>query len=143
MKSVVDELRGLVDKDENLDDDETMQQTLTNLSNSLLQLSENLAQDTADNTHSYSIRDMKDIATIINTLSSVGKDDETIGAGQLPSAPAPVNVFYNNALGATQRESEDDDNSDISQGLDQLNNEQIEDLIDKANSLTNQANYEN
>lgn len=142
MKSMVDRIKDLVSDEEETSNDETVEATINNLNSALLKISQNLLESVSQGKQDFSVKEAKDIASIVSSLSNIGNDSVQDENGQLPSSPSPINVFYNTTLGATDKESEDDDESDISKGLDSLSEEQVKEMLDDTNKLKDTDNYE-
>lgn len=140
MSLMVNKIKNLME-DDNIENDETVDQTIDNLNSALLKISQNLLNDVAQDKHEYSIKEAKDIASIVSSLSNLDSQS-TNTDGQLPSSPSPINVFYNSSLGATDKTSEDDDESDVSNGLDNLSDSQVKEMLENTNDLKNKDNYE-
>lgn len=119
-------------------DNEDTQATLDNLNKTMVVLSKSLLDDAMSNPNSYTAKDLKDISSIISNLNQdVGN---TQGTGT-PASPQAINVYFNKNLEGTGKISFEDNKSDISQGLDELSEEEVSKLIEDTNNIQNQENY--
>lgn len=134
--SLIDSLKSSV-KDDISDKDK--KNTLSNLQNSMLILSENLLKDINTNADEYTLRDLKDLSTVIANLE---QDTATEDGAGTPESPQAINVYFNKNIESEDKEGYDDSESNLSKGLDKLSEDEVNDLIKNTNQIQNNENYE-
>lgn len=134
--SLIDSLKSSV-KDDISDKDK--KNTLSNLQNSMLILSENLLKDINTNADEYTLRDLKDLSTVIANLEQDTATEDGVGT---PESPQAINVYFNKNIESEDKEGYDDSDSNLSKGLDKLSEDEVNDLIKNTNQIQNNENYE-
>lgn len=134
--SLIDSLKSSV-KDDISDKDK--KNTLSNLQNSMLILSENLLKDINTNADEYTLRDLKDLSTVIANLEQDTATEDGVGT---PESPQAINVYFNKNIESEDKEGYDDSESNLSKGLDKLSEDEVNDLISNTNQIQNNENYE-
>lgn len=134
--SLIDSLKSSV-KDDISDKDK--KNTLSNLQNSMLILSENLLKDINTNADEYTLRDLKDLSTVIANLEQDTATEDGVGT---PESPQAINVYFNKNIESEDKEGYDDSESNLSKGLDKLSEDEVNDLISNTNKIQNNENYE-
>lgn len=134
--SLIDSLKSSV-KDDISDKDK--KNTLSNLQNSMLILSENLLKDINTNADEYTLRDLKDLSTVIANLEQDTATEDGVGT---PESPQAINVYFNKNIESEDKEGYDDSDSNLSKGLDKLSEEEVNELISNTNKIQNNENYE-
>lgn len=134
--SLIDSLKSSV-KDDISDKDK--KNTLSNLQNSMLILSENLLKDINTNADEYTLRDLKDLSTVIANLEQDTATEDGVGT---PESPQAINVYFNKNIESEDKEGYDDSESNLSKGLDKLSEDEVNDLIKNTNQIQNNENYE-
>lgn len=134
--SLIDSLKSSV-KDDISDKDK--KNTLSNLQNSMLILSENLLKDINTNADEYTLRDLKDLSTVIANLEQDTTTEDGVGT---PESPQAINVYFNKNIESEDKEGYDDSESNLSKGLDKLSEDEVNDLIKNTNQIQNNENYE-
>lgn len=134
--SLIDSLKSSV-KDDISDKDK--KNTLSNLQNSMLILSENLLKDINANADEYTLRDLKDLSTVIANLEQDTTTEDGVGT---PESPQAINVYFNKNIESEDKEGYDDSDSNLSKGLDKLSEDEVNDLIKNTNQIQNNENYE-
>lgn len=134
--SLIDSLKSSV-KDDISDKDK--KNTLSNLQNSMLILSENLLKDINANADEYTLRDLKDLSTVIANLEQDTATEDGVGT---PESPQAINVYFNKNIESEDKEGYDDSDSNLSKGLDKLSEDEVNDLIKNTNQIQNNENYE-
>lgn len=134
--SLIDSLKSSV-KDDISDKDK--KNTLSNLQNSMLILSENLLKDINTNADEYTLRDLKDLSTVIANLEQDTTTEDGIGT---PESPQAINVYFNKNIESEDKEGYDDSESNLSKGLDKLSEDEVNELIKNTNQIQNNENYE-
>lgn len=134
--SLIDNLKSSV-KDDISDKDK--KNTLSNLQNSMLILSENLLKDINTNADEYTLRDLKDLSTVIANLEQDTTTEDGIGT---PESPQAINVYFNKNIESEDKEGYDDSESNLSKGLDKLSEDEVNELIKNTNQIQNNENYE-
>lgn len=135
--SLIDNLKSSV-KDDISDKDK--KNTLSNLQNSMLILSENLLKDINTNADEYTLRDLKDLSTVIANLEQDTTTEDGVGT---PESPQAINVYFNKNIESEDKEGYDDSESNLSKGLDKLSEDEVNELISNTNKIQNNENYEN
>lgn len=134
--SLIDSLKSSV-KDDISDKDK--KNTLSNLQNSMLILSENLLKDINTNADEYTLRDLKDLSTVIANLEQDTATEDGVGT---PESPQAINVYFNKNIESEDKEGYDDSESNLSKGLDKLSEDEVNELISDTNKIQNNENYE-
>lgn len=134
--SLIDSLKSSV-KDDISDKDK--KNTLSNLQNSMLILSENLLKDINANADDYTLRDLKDLSAVIANLEQDTATEDGVGT---PESPQAINVYFNKNIESEDKEGYDDSESNLSKGLDKLSEEEVNELISNTNKIQNNENYE-
>lgn len=134
--SLIDSLKSSV-KDDISDKDK--KNTLSNLQNSMLILSENLLKDINANADEYTLRDLKDLSTVIANLEQDTITEDGVGT---PESPQAINVYFNKNIESEDKEGYDDSESNLSKGLDKLSEDEVNELIKNTNQIQNNENYE-
>ena len=134
--SLIDNLKSSV-KDAISDKDK--KNTLSNLQNSMLILSENLLKDINTNADEYTLRDLKDLSTVIANLEQDTTTEDGVGT---PESPQAINVYFNKNIESEDKEGYDDSESNLSKGLDKLSEDEVNELIKNTNQIQNNENYE-
>lgn len=134
--SLIDNLKSSV-KDDISDKDK--KNTLSNLQNSMLILSENLLKDINTNADEYTLRDLKDLSTVIANLEQDTTTEDGVGT---PESPQAINVYFNKNIESENKEGYDDSESNLSKGLDKLSEDEVNELIKNTNQIQNNENYE-
>lgn len=134
--SLIDNLKSSV-KDDISDKDK--KNTLSNLQNSMLILSENLLKDINANADDYTLRDLKDLSTVIANLEQETITEDGVGT---PESPQAINVYFNKNIDSEDKEGYDDSESNLSKGLDKLSEDEVNELIKNTNKIQNNENYE-
>lgn len=134
--SLIDSLKSSV-KDDISDKDK--KNTLSNLQNSMLILSENLLKDINTNADEYTLRDLKDLSTVIANLEQDTATEDGVGT---PESPQAINVYFNKNIESEDKEGYDDSESNLSKGLDKLSEDEVNELISNTNQIQNNENYE-
>lgn len=134
--SLIDSLKSSV-KDDISDKDK--KNTLSNLQNSMLILSENLLKDINTNADEYTLRDLKDLSTVIANLEQDTATEDGVGT---PESPQAINVYFNKNIESEDKEGYDDSESNLSKGLDKLSEDEVNELIKNTNQIQNNENYE-
>lgn len=134
--SLIDSLKSSV-KDDISDKDK--KNTLSNLQNSMLILSENLLKDINTNADEYTLRDLKDLSTVIANLEQDTTTEDGVGT---PESPQAINVYFNKNIESEDKEGYDDSESNLSKGLDKLSEDEVNELIKNTNQIQNNKNYE-
>lgn len=134
--SLIDSLKSSV-KDDISDKDK--KNTLSNLQNSMLILSENLLKDINTNADEYTLRDLKDLSTVIANLEQDTATEDGVGT---PESPQAINVYFNKNIESEDKEGYDDSDSNLSKGLDKLSEDEVNELIKNTNQIQNNENYE-
>lgn len=134
--SLIDNLKSSV-KDDISDKDK--KNTLSNLQNSMLILSENLLKDINANADDYTLRDLKDLSAVIANLEQDTATEDGMGT---PESPQAINVYFNKNIESEDKEGYDDSDSNLSKGLDKLSEEEVNELIKNTNQIQNNENYE-
>lgn len=134
--SLIDSLKSSV-KDDISDKDK--KNTLSNLQNSMLILSENLLKDINANADDYTLRDLKDLSAVIANLEQDTATEDGVGT---PESPQAINVYFNKNIESEDKEGYDDSESNLSKGLDKLSEEEVNELISNTNQIQNNENYE-
>lgn len=134
--SLIDSLKSSV-KDDISDKDK--KNTLSNLQNSMLILSENLLKDINTNADEYTLRDLKDLSTVIANLEQDTTTEDGVGT---PESPQAINVYFNKNIESEDKEGYDDSESNLSKGLDKLSEKEVNELIKNTNQIQNNENYE-
>lgn len=134
--SLIDNLKSSV-KDDISDKDK--KNTLSNLQNSMLILSENLLKDINTNAEEYTLRDLKDLSTVIANLEQDTTTEDGVGT---PESPQAINVYFNKNIESEDKEGYDDSESNLSKGLDKLSEDEVNELIKNTNQIQNNENYE-
>lgn len=134
--SLIDSLKSSV-KDDISDKDK--KNTLSNLQNSMLILSENLLKDINTNADEYTLRDLKDLSTVIANLEQDTATEDGVGT---PESPQAINVYFNKNIESEDKEGYDDSESNLSKGLDKLSEDEVNELISNTNKIQNNENYE-
>ena len=134
--SLIDSLKSSV-KDDISDKDK--KNTLSNLQNSMLILSENLLKDINTNADEYTLRDLKDLSTVIANLEQDTATEDGVGT---PESPQAINVYFNKNIESEDKEGYDDSESNLSKGLDKLSEDEVNELIKNTNKIQNNENYE-
>lgn len=134
--SLIDSLKSSV-KDDISDKDK--KNTLSNLQNSMLILSENLLKDINTNADEYTLRDLKDLSTVIANLEQDTTTEDGLGT---PESPQAINVYFNKNIESEDKEGYDDSESNLSKGLDKLSEDEVNELIKNTNKIQNNENYE-
>lgn len=134
--SLIDNLKSSV-KDDISDKDK--KNTLSNLQNSMLILSENLLKDINTNADEYTLRDLKDLSTVIANLEQDTTTEDGVGT---PESPQAINVYFNKNIESEDKEGYDDSESNLSKGLDKLSEDEVNELIKNTNQIQNNENYE-
>lgn len=134
--SLIDSLKSSV-KDDISDKDK--KNTLSNLQNSMLILSENLLKDINTNADEYTLRDLKDLSTVIANLEQDTTTEDGVGT---PESPQAINVYFNKNIESEDKEGYDDSESNLSKGLDKLSEDEVNELIKNTNQIQNNENYE-
>ena len=134
--SLIDNLKSSV-KDDISDKDK--KNTLSNLQNSMLILSENLLKDINANADDYTLRDLKDLSAVIANLEQDTATEDGVGT---PESPQAINVYFNKNIESEDKEGYDDSESNLSKGLDKLSEEEVNELISNTNQIQNNENYE-
>ena len=134
--SLIDSLKSSV-KDDISDKDK--KNTLSNLQNSMLILSENLLKDINTNADEYTLRDLKDLSTVIANLEQDTATEDGVGT---PESPQAINVYFNKNIESEDKKGYDDADSNLSKGLDKLSEDEVNDLIKNTNQIQNNENYE-
>lgn len=134
--SLIDSLKSSV-KDDISDKDK--KNTLSNLQNSMLILSENLLKDINTNADEYTLRDLKDLSTVIANLEQDTTTEDGVGT---PESPQAINVYFNKNIESEDKEGYDDSESNLSKGLDKLSEDEVNELISNTNKIQNNENYE-
>lgn len=134
--SLIDSLKSSV-KDDISDKDK--KNTLSNLQNSMLILSENLLKDINANADEYTLRDLKDLSTVIANLEQDTATEDGVGT---PESPQAINVYFNKNIESEDKEGYDDSDSNLSKGLDKLSEDEVNELIKNTNQIQNNENYE-
>lgn len=134
--SLIDSLKSSV-KDDISDKDK--KNTLSNLQNSMLILSENLLKDINTNADEYTLRDLKDLSTVIANLEQDTTTEDGVGT---PESPQAINVYFNKNIESEDKEGYDDSDSNLSKGLDKLSEDEVNELISNTNKIQNNENYE-
>lgn len=134
--SLIDNLKSSV-KDDISDKDK--KNTLSNLQNSMLILSENLLKDINTNADEYTLRDLKDLSTVIANLEQDTTTEDGVGT---PESPQAINVYFNKNIESEDKEGYDDSESNLSKGLDKLSENEVNELIKNTNQIQNNENYE-
>lgn len=134
--SLIDNLKSSV-KDDISDKDK--KNTLNNLQNSMLILSENLLKDINANADDYTLRDLKDLSTVIANLEQETITEDGVGT---PESPQAINVYFNKNIDSEDKEGYDDSESNLSKGLDKLSEDEVNELIKNTNKIQNNENYE-
>lgn len=134
--SLIDNLKSSV-KDDISDKDK--KNTLSNLQNSMLILSENLLKDINTNADEYTLRDLKDLSTVIANLEQDMTTEDGVGT---PESPQAINVYFNKNIESEDKEGYDDSESNLSKGLDKLSEDEVNELIKNTNQIQNNENYE-
>lgn len=134
--SLIDSLKSSV-KDDISDKDK--KNTLSNLQNSMLILSENLLKDINANADEYTLRDLKDLSTVIANLEQDTATEDGVGT---PESPQAINVYFNKNIESEDKEGYDDSESNLSKGLDKLSEDEVNELIKNTNQIQNNENYE-
>ena len=132
--SLIDSLKSSV-KDDISDKDK--KNTLSNLQNSMLILSENLLKDINTNADEYTLRDLKDLSTVIANLEQDTATEDGVGT---PESPQAINVYFNKNIESEDKEGYDDSESNLSKGLDKLSEDEVNDLIKNTNQIQNNEN---
>lgn len=134
--SLIDNLKSSV-KDDISDKDK--KNTLNNLQNSMLILSENLLKDINANADDYTLRDLKDLSTVIANLEQETITEDGVGT---PESPQAINVYFNKNIDSEDKEGYDDSESNLAKGLDKLSEDEVNELIKNTNKIQNNENYE-
>lgn len=134
--SIIDNLKTSI-KDDISEKDK--RNTLSNLQNSMLILSENLLKDINSNADEYTLRDLKDLSSVIANLQQETTTDSVEGT---PESPKAINVYFNKNIESEHKNGYDDSESDLSNGLDKLSESEIDALIKNTNKIQNNENYE-
>ena len=134
--SLIDSLKSSV-KDDISDKDK--KNTLSNLQNSMLILSENLLKDINTNADEYTLRDLKDLSTVIANLEQDTAIEDGVGT---PESPQAINVYFNKNIESEDKDGYDDSESNLSKGLDKLSEDEVNELISNTNKIQNNENYE-
>lgn len=134
--SLIDSLKSSV-KDDISDKDK--KNTLSNLQNSMLILSENLLKDINTNADEYTLRDLKDLSTVIANLEQDTTTEDGVGT---PESPQAINVYFNKNIESEDKKGYDDSESNLSKGLDKLSEDEVNELIKNTNQIQNNENYE-
>lgn len=134
--SLIDSLKSSV-KDDISDKDK--KNTLSNLQNSMLILSENLLKDINANADDYTLRDLKDLSAVIANLEQDTATEDGVGT---PESPQAINVYFNKNIESEDKEGYDDSESNLSKGLDKLSEDEVNELIKNTNQIQNNENYE-
>ena len=134
--SLIDSLKSSV-KDDISDKDK--KNTLSNLQNSMLILSENLLKDINTNADEYTLRDLKDLSTVIANLEQDTATEDGVGT---PESPQAINVYFNKNIDSEDKEGYDDSESNLAKGLDKLSEDEVNELIKNTNQIQNNENYE-
>lgn len=134
--SLIDNLKSSV-KDDISDKDK--KNTLSNLQNSMLILSENLLKDINTNADEYTLRDLKDLSTVIANLEQDTTTEDGVGT---PESPQAINVYFNKNIESEDKKGYDDSESNLSKGLDKLSEDEVNELIKNTNQIQNNENYE-
>lgn len=134
--SLIDSLKSSV-KDDISDKDK--KNTLSNLQNSMLILSENLLKDINTNADEYTLRDLKDLSTVIANLEQDTATEDGVGT---PESPQAINVYFNKNIESEDKDGYDDSESNLSKGLDKLSEDEVNELISNTNQIQNNENYE-
>ncbi len=134
--SLIDSLKSSV-KDDISDKDK--KNTLSNLQNSMLILSENLLKDINTNADEYTLRDLKDLSTVIANLEQDTATEDGVGT---PESPQAINVYFNKNIESEDKKGYDDADSNLSKGLDKLSEDEVNELIKNTNQIQNNENYE-
>lgn len=134
--SLIDSLKSSV-KDDISDKDK--KNTLSNLQNSMLILSENLLKDINTNADEYTLRDLKDLSTVIANLEQDTATEDGVGT---PESPQAINVYFNKNIESEDKEGYDDSESNLAKGLDKLSEDEVNELIKNTNQIQNNENYE-
>lgn len=134
--SLIDNLKSSV-KDDISDKDK--KNTLSNLQNSMLILSENLLKDINANADDYTLRDLKDLSAVIANLEQDTATEDGVGT---PESPQAINVYFNKNIESEDKEGYDDSDSNLSKGLDKLSEDEVNELIKNTNQIQNNENYE-
>lgn len=134
--SLIDSLKSSV-KDDISDKDK--KNTLSNLQNSMLILSENLLKDINTNADEYTLRDLKDLSTVIANLEQDTAIEDGVGT---PESPQAINVYFNKNIESEDKKGYDDADSNLSKGLDKLSEDEVNELIKNTNQIQNNENYE-
>ena len=132
--SLIDSLKSSV-KDDISDKDK--KNTLSNLQNSMLILSENLLKDINTNADEYTLRDLKDLSTVIANLEQDTATEDGVGT---PESPQAINVYFNKNIESEDKEGYDESN--LAKGLDKLSEDEVNELIKNTNQIQNNENYE-
>ena len=134
--SLIDSLKSSV-KDDISDKDK--KNNLSNLHNSMLILSENLLKDINTNADEYTLRDLKDLSTVIANLEQDTATEDGVGT---PESPQAINVYFNKNIESEDKKGYDDADSNLSKGLDKLSEDEVNELISNTNQIQNNENYE-
>lgn len=130
----------LIDGIKNEIDDTKDETTIANVKKTIELLSGRLLQQASEGTIDLDIKDLKDLTSVLAMLKDSGEDNGQMGT---PPVSGRMTVYFNSALnGQKDNPEQADDETDISQGLEDMSDEDVNKMLNAQFEEQNKENFD-